>query len=232
MQHVEETLKAFRIDARVTDVKRGPVITRYEVQPAPGVRVSAIANLDRDMARSLSAYAVRIEAPVPGRNVVGIEVPNKKVHLVRMRDVLEVPEFLSAQSKLAFVLGKDIAGQPKWADLTKMPHMLIAGATNSGKSVCLNSMIASILLRASPEEVKFSLIDPKRVELTLFRDIPHLYHPVVVEPKDAVRALRGAIAEMDRRYKLFAYARRAQRRLLQFQTRRRRRAVAVSGDRD
>ncbi len=204
MQHVEDTLKAFRIDARVTDVKRGPVITRYEVQPAPGVRVATIANLDRDLARSLSAYAVRIEAPVPGRNVVGIEVPNKKVHLVRMRDVLEIPEFLSAQSKLAFVLGKDIAGQPKWADLTKMPHMLIAGATNSGKSVCLNSIIASILLRATPEEVKFSLIDPKRVELTLFRDIPHLYHPVVVEPKDAVRALRGAIAEMDRRYKLFA----------------------------
>lgn len=204
VQHVEDTLKAFRIDARVTDVKRGPVITRYEVQPAPGVRVATIANLDRDLARSLSAYAVRIEAPVPGRNVVGIEVPNKKVHLVRMRDVLEIPEFLSAQSKLAFVLGKDIAGQPKWADLTKMPHMLIAGATNSGKSVCLNSIIASILLRASPEEVKFSLIDPKRVELTLFRDIPHLYHPVVVEPKDAVRALRGAIAEMDRRYKLFA----------------------------
>lgn len=202
--HVEDTLKAFRIDARVTDVKRGPVITRYEVQPAPGVRVSAIANLDRDLARSLSAYAVRIEAPVPGRNIVGIEVPNKKVHLVRMRDVLEVPEFLSAQSKLSFVLGKDIAGQPKWGDLTKMPHMLIAGATNSGKSVCLNSIIASILLRATPEEVKFSLIDPKRVELTLFRDIPHLYHPVVVEPKDAVRALRGAIAEMDRRYKLFA----------------------------
>jgi S-DNA-T family DNA segregation ATPase FtsK/SpoIIIE len=204
VQHVEDTLKAFRIDARVTDVKRGPVITRYEVQPAPGVRVSAIANLDRDLARSLSAYAVRIEAPVPGRNVVGIEVPNKKVHLVRMRDVLEIPEFLSAKSKLAFVLGKDIAGQPKWADLTKMPHMLIAGATNSGKSVCLNSIIASILLRASPEEVKLSLIDPKRVELTLFHDIPHLYHPVVVEPKDAVRALRGAIAEMDRRYKLFA----------------------------
>jgi S-DNA-T family DNA segregation ATPase FtsK/SpoIIIE len=204
VQQVEDTLKAFKIDARVTDVKRGPVITRYEVQPAPGVRVATIANLDRDIARSLSAYAVRIEAPVPGRNVVGIEVPNKKVHLVRMRDVLELPEFLSAQSKLAFVLGKDIAGTSKWADLTKMPHLLIAGATNSGKSVCLNSVIASILLRATPGEVKFSLIDPKRVELTLFRDIPHLYHPVVVEPKDAVRALRGAIAEMDRRYKRFA----------------------------
>lgn len=204
IQGVQETLAAFRIDARVTDVKRGPVITRYEVQPAPGVRVAAIANLDRDLARALSALAVRIEAPVPGKNVVGIEVPNKKVHLVRLRDVLELPDFLSTSSKLSFVLGRDIAGQPKWADLTKMPHLLIAGATNSGKSVCLNSIIASILVRATPEEVKFSLIDPKRVELTLFRDVRHLYHPVVVEPKDAVRALRGAIAEMDRRYKRFA----------------------------
>jgi S-DNA-T family DNA segregation ATPase FtsK/SpoIIIE len=204
VQSVQETLASFKIDARVTDVKRGPVITRYEVQPAAGVRVAAIANLDRDMARALSAIAVRIEAPVPGKNVVGIEVPNKKVHLVRLRDVLERHDFLAAPSKLSFVLGKDIAGQPKWADLTKMPHLLIAGSTNSGKSVCLNSIIASILVRATPEEVKFSLIDPKRVELTLFKDIKHLYHPVVVEPKDAVRALRGAIAEMDRRYKRFA----------------------------
>ncbi len=202
--NVQETLASFKIDARVTDVKRGPVITRYEVQPAPGVRVAAIANLDRDLARSLSAIAVRIEAPVPGKNVVGIEVPNKKVNLVRLRDVLELPEFLSSQSKLNFVLGKDIAGQAKWADLTKMPHLLIAGATNSGKSVCLNAIITSIISRATPEEVKFSLIDPKRVELTLYRDIPHLYHPVVVEPKEAVRALRGMINEMDRRYKRFA----------------------------
>ncbi|MBV9470920.1 MAG: DNA translocase FtsK, partial [Abitibacteriaceae bacterium] len=204
VQSVQETLASFKIDARVTDVKRGPVITRYEVQPAPGVRVAAIANLDRDIARALSAIAVRIEAPVPGKNVVGIEVPNKRVHLVRLRDVLELPEFLAGPSKLSFVLGKDIAGQPKWADLTKMPHLLIAGATNSGKSVCLNSIITSILVRATPEEVKFSLIDPKRVELTLYRDIKHLYHPVVVEPKDAVKALRGAIVEMDRRYKRFA----------------------------
>ena len=201
---VQETLAAFKIDARVTDVKRGPVITRYEVQPAPGVRVAAIANLDKDLARSLSALAVRIEAPVPGKNVVGIEVPNKRVHLVRMRDVLEQNEFLSHPSQLAFVLGKDIAGQPKWGDLAKMPHLLIAGSTNSGKSVCLNSIIASILVRASPEEVRFSLIDPKRVELTLYRGIPHLMHDVVVEPKQAVIALRRAIEEMDKRYRLFA----------------------------
>jgi len=201
---VQETLAAFKIDARVTDVKRGPVITRYEVQPAPGVRVAAIANLDKDLARSLSALAVRIEAPVPGKNVVGIEVPNKRVHLVRMRDVLEQADFLSHQSKLAFVLGKDIAGQPKWGDLQKMPHLLIAGSTNSGKSVCLNSIIASILVRCGPEDVRFSLIDPKRVELTLYRGIPHLMHDVVVEPKQAVVALRRAIEEMDRRYRLFA----------------------------
>ena len=141
---------------------------------------------------------------MPGKNVVGIEIPNKKVHLVRMRDVLEQPEFLAHPSKLAFVLGKDIAGQPKWGDLTKMPHMLIAGATNSGKSVCLNSIIASILVRARPDEVRFSLIDPKRVELTLYRGIRHLMHDVVVEPKQAVIALRRSIEEMDRRYKLFA----------------------------
>jgi S-DNA-T family DNA segregation ATPase FtsK/SpoIIIE len=201
---VQETLGAFKIDARVTDVKRGPVITRYEVQPGAGVRVASIANLDKDLARSLSALAVRIEAPVPGKNVVGIEIPNKKVHLVRMRDVLEQPEFLSHPSKLAFVLGKDIAGQPKWGDLTKMPHMLIAGATNSGKSVCLNTIIASILVRSRPDEVRFSLIDPKRVELTLYRGIRHLMHDVVVEPKQAVVALRRSIEEMDRRYKLFA----------------------------
>ena len=204
VEGVQETLASFKIDARVTDVKRGPVITRYEVQPGSGVRVNAIANLDKDLARALSALAVRIEAPVPGKNVVGIEIPNKKVHLVRMRDVLEQPEFLAHPSKLAFVLGKDIAGQPKWGDLTKMPHMLIAGATNSGKSVCLNSIIASILVRARPDEVRFSLIDPKRVELTLYRGIRHLMHDVVVEPKQAVIALRRAIEEMDRRYKLFA----------------------------
>jgi S-DNA-T family DNA segregation ATPase FtsK/SpoIIIE len=201
---VQETLAAFKIDAKVTDVKRGPVITRYEVQPSAGVRVASIANLDKDLARSLSALAVRIEAPVPGKNVVGIEIPNKKVNLVRMRDVLEQPEFLAHPSRLAFVLGKDIAGQPKWGDLTKMPHMLIAGSTNSGKSVCLNSIIASILVRAQPDEVRFSLIDPKRVELTLYRGIKHLMHDVVVEPKQAVIALRRAIEEMDRRYKLFA----------------------------
>ncbi|RYG69161.1 hypothetical protein EON80_10325, partial [bacterium] len=174
------------------------------VQPSAGVRVASIANLDKDLARSLSALAVRIEAPVPGKNVVGIEIPNKKVNLVRMRDVLEQPEFLAHPSRLAFVLGKDIAGQPKWGDLTKMPHMLIAGSTNSGKSVCLNSIIASILVRAQPDEVRFSLIDPKRVELTLYRGIKHLMHDVVVEPKQAVIALRRAIEEMDRRYKLFA----------------------------
>ncbi|MCS6858893.1 MAG: DNA translocase FtsK [Abditibacteriales bacterium] len=201
---VEDTLASFRIEAKVREVKRGPVITRYEVEPAPGIRVSRIANLADDLALALAAIDVRVEAPVPGKSVIGIEVPNKRIHFVRMRELIELDEFLNAPSKLTFALGKDIAGQPKFADLTRMPHLLIAGATNSGKSVCLNAIITSILARATPEEVKLSLIDPKRVELTLYKDIPHLFHPVVVDAKEAVRALRGAIAEMERRYKLFA----------------------------
>ncbi len=201
---VEDTLASFRIEAKVRDVKRGPVITRYEVEPAPGIRVSRITNLADDLALALAAIDVRVEAPVPGKSVIGIEVPNKRIHIVRMRELIEREEFLNAPSKLTFALGKDIAGQPKFADLARMPHLLIAGATNSGKSVCLNAIIASILARATPDEVKLSLIDPKRVELTLYKDIPHLFHPVVVDAKEAVRALRGAIAEMERRYKLFA----------------------------
>jgi S-DNA-T family DNA segregation ATPase FtsK/SpoIIIE len=201
---VEDTLASFRIEAKVRDVKRGPVITRYEVEPAPGIRVSRITNLADDLALALAAIDVRVEAPVPGKSVIGIEVPNKRIHLVRMRELIELDEFLNAPSKLTFALGKDIAGQPKFADLARMPHLLIAGATNSGKSVCLNAIITSILARATPDEVKLSLIDPKRVELTLYKDIPHLFHPVVVDAKEAVRALRGAIAEMERRYQLFA----------------------------
>ncbi|MCS7254712.1 MAG: DNA translocase FtsK 4TM domain-containing protein [Armatimonadota bacterium] len=201
---VEETLASFKIDAKVVNVKRGPVITRYEVQPAPGIRVSRIANLADDLALALAAIDVRVEAPVPGKSVIGIEVPNKRVGLVRLRELLELDEFKSAQSKLTFALGKDIAGNPKLADLARMPHLLIGGATNSGKSVCLNSMIISLLSRADPDEVKFLLIDPKRVELSLFDGIPHLVHPVVVDAKHAVLALQCAVREMERRYELFA----------------------------
>jgi len=201
---VEETLASFRIEAKVTQVKKGPVVTRYEVQPAPGIRVNRITNLADDLALALAAIDVRVEAPVPGKSVIGIEVPNKRVTLVRLREIVELDSFLKAPSKLTFALGKDIAGNPMFADLAKMPHLLIAGATNSGKSVCLNSIITSILARSTPEEVKFSLIDPKRVELTLYQHIPHLFHPVVVDAQGAVRALRGSIREMERRYKLFA----------------------------
>lgn len=201
---VEETLASFKIDAKVVNVKRGPVITRYEVQPAPGIRVSRIVNLADDLALALAAIDVRVEAPVPGKSVIGIEVPNKRVGLVRLRELLELDEFKQAQSKLTFALGKDIAGNPKLADLARMPHLLIGGATNSGKSVCLNSMIISLLSRADPDEVKFLLIDPKRVELSLFDGIPHLVHPVVVDAKHAVLALQSAVREMERRYELFA----------------------------
>jgi S-DNA-T family DNA segregation ATPase FtsK/SpoIIIE len=201
---VEETLASFKIEAKVVNVKRGPVITRYEVQPAPGIRVKRIENLADDLALALAAIDVRVEAPVPGKSVIGIEVPNKRIALVRLRELLELEEFKTAPSKLTFALGKDIAGVPKLADLSKMPHLLIGGATNSGKSVCLNSLIISIMSRAHPDEVKFSLIDPKRVELTLFNGAPHLAHPVVVDVKGAIRALKSAIREMEMRYRLFA----------------------------
>lgn len=201
---VEETLASFKIEAKVVNVKRGPVITRYEVQPAPGIRVKRIENLADDLALALAAIDVRVEAPVPGKSVIGIEVPNRRVALVRLRELLELDQFKAAPSKLTFALGKDIAGVPKLADLSKMPHLLIGGATNSGKSVCLNSLIISIMSRAHPDEVKFSLIDPKRVELTLFNGAPHLAHPVVVDAKGAAKALKSAIKEMERRYRLFA----------------------------
>ncbi len=201
---VEETLASFKIEAKVVNVKRGPVITRYEVQPAPGIRVKRIENLADDLALALAAIDVRVEAPVPGKSVIGIEVPNRRIALVRLRELLELEEFKGAPSKITFALGKDIAGVPKLADLSKMPHLLIGGATNSGKSVCLNSLIISILSRAHPDEVKFSLIDPKRVELTLFNGVPHLAHPVVVDAKGAARALKAAIREMENRYRLFA----------------------------
>jgi len=201
---VEKTLASFKIDAKVVNVKRGPVVTRYEVQLAPGIRVSRIANLADDLALALAAIDVRVEAPVPGMSVIGIEVPNKRVALVRLRELLELEEFKRSPSKLTFGLGKDIAGNPKFADIARMPHLLIGGATNSGKSVCLNSIAVSLLSRADPDEVKLLLIDPKRVELSLFDGIPHLVHPVVVDVRHAVLALQCVVKEMERRYELFA----------------------------
>ncbi len=201
---LEETLTSFGVSAKVINVTRGPTVTRYELQPSAGVKVSRIVNLSDDIALNLAAPGIRIEAPIPGKAAIGIEVPNKEVNMVRLRDVLESGEFTKHPSKLAFAVGKDISGEVVVADISKMPHLLIAGATGSGKSVCINSLIISLLYKASPEEVKLLLIDPKVVELGVYNGIPHLLIPVVTEPKKAAGALNWAVQEMVNRYKLFA----------------------------
>ena len=204
MELLEQTLASFGIEAKVVEIERGPRVTRYEVQPPPGVRVSRITNLADDLALSLAALDVRVEAPVPGKGVIGIEVPNSEVVFVDLKDILSSEVAQRTTSKLAFALGKDITGHPMMADLAKMPHLLIAGATNSGKSVCINAMVASILFRARPDEIKFLMVDPKRVELSLFEGIPHLVAPVAHDAKEAAGLLRWAIREMEHRYELFA----------------------------
>ncbi len=201
---LEETLASFGVSAKVINVTRGPTVTRYELQPSAGVKVSRIVNLADDIALNLAASGVRLEAPIPGKAAIGIEVPNKEVNMVLARDVLESPEFSQHPSKLAFAIGKDISGECVIADIAKMPHLLIAGATGSGKSVCINSLIVSLLYKASPEEVKLLMIDPKVVELGIYNGIPHLLIPVVTEPKKAAGALNWAVQEMVNRYKLFA----------------------------
>ena len=201
---LEETLSSFGIVAKVINVARGPAITRYELQPARGVKVSRITGLADDIALNMAAAGgVRIEAPVPGKSAVGIEIANSAIATVTLREVLESKEFREHSSKLAVALGKDIAGTPVVADLARMPHLLIAGATGSGKSVCINSIIASILYKATPEEVKLILIDPKVVELSVYNGIPHLLIPVVSDPKKAAGALGWAVQEMTDRYKKF-----------------------------
>jgi len=201
---LENALASYGIDARVVDVERGPRVTRYEIHLPAGVRVSRVTNLADDLAYALSALAVRVEAPVPGKGVIGIEVPNPDVTFVHLREILEAEAASSAKSRIAFALGRDISGHPMMADLAKMPHLLIAGATNSGKSVCLNSLITTILVRARPDEVKMLMIDPKRVELSLFEGIPHLAAPVAHDAKEAAGLLRWAIREMELRYSQFA----------------------------
>lgn len=203
---LEETLENFGVKARVTQVSRGPSITRYEIQPPPGIKVSRIVNLADDIALSLAAPQVRIEAPIPGKAAVGIEVPNEEIAVVTMREVLETPLFQESNSVLTVALGKDIAGNTIVADLSKMPHLLIAGATGSGKSVCMNTIIGSILFKSRPDQVKMLMIDPKVVELSSFNGIPHLISPVVTDPKKAATALRWAVHEMEDRYELFAAA--------------------------
>jgi S-DNA-T family DNA segregation ATPase FtsK/SpoIIIE len=198
------TLDNFGIDAEVTDVNFGPTITRYEIEPAPGVKVSKIVNLADDIALSLAASDVRIEAPIPGKAAVGIEIPNDSRKLVTLREILASDKFQSADSKLTMALGKDIDGQAAIADLAEMPHMLVAGATGSGKSVFINGVITSLLFRASPDELKFLMVDPKMVELTVYKGLPHLVSPVVTDPKKAATVLRWVVEEMENRYELFA----------------------------
>ena len=197
-----DTLKSFRINIKSIDYSRGPTITRYELRPEAGVRVRSIANLVDDIALSLATSGVRIEAPIPGKPAVGIEVPNRKRATVYLRDLIDNSQFTEAKSKLTASLGMDVGGNPIYFDITKMPHMIIAGATGMGKSVCINSIIISILYKARPEDVKLILIDPKKVEFNLYKDIPHLYAPIVSEPKKAAGALASAVAEMERRFEL------------------------------
>lgn len=201
---LEDTLSSFGVTAKVTHYEQGPVITRYEVEPDRGIRVGKIANLADDLAMALAAVDVRVEAPIPGKSAVGIEVPNQQRAVVGLRGLMESAEMQSHSSLVAVALGRDIAGHPVIADLEAMPHLLVAGATNSGKSVCLHCIICSILMRARPDEVKFALIDPKRVEMRLYDGIPHLIAPVVHSPKEAADVMRKLIREMDKRYDVFA----------------------------
>lgn len=201
---LEQTLQNFNVNVTVTNVSCGPAVTRYELQPEQGVKVSKIVGLADDIKLNLAASDIRIEAPIPGKAAVGIEVPNKENAAVMLRDLLESPEFKTHPSKIAFATGRDIGGKVVVADIAKMPHVLIAGATGSGKSVCINTLIMSILYKASPEEVKMIMIDPKVVELKVYNGIPHLLIPVVTDPKKAAGALNWAVAEMTKRYQLFA----------------------------
>lgn len=204
---LEDTLKTFGIEARVTDVTRGPTITRYELEPAPGIKVSRFSSLADDIALALKAHRVRVEAPIPGKGRVGIEVPNKHRESVVIRELLESRAFSRSKTSLPLTLGKDIAGEVMVVDLATMPHLLVAGATGAGKTVCVKTLLASLLCSRTPDELQLMLIDPKMVELSIFNDIPHLITPVVIDPKKAASALNWLIVEMEERYRLFAHLR-------------------------
>ncbi len=201
---LQKTLRSFGVNAKVENISTGPAITRFEIKPAEGVRVSKIANLTDDIALSLAAESIRIEAPIPGKQAVGIEIPNKEKEMVTLREVIESEEFEQSSSKLSVGLGKDITGNVVMADIAKMPHVLIAGSTGSGKSVCINTIITSLIYKAKPSEVKMIMVDPKVVELSVYNEIPHLMIPVVTDPRKAAGALAWAVQEMDNRYTLFA----------------------------
>ncbi len=201
---LEETLDSFGVEAKIVNYTTGPTITRFELAPGPGIKVSRIVNLSDDIALSLAAMGVRIEAPIPGKAAIGIEIPNKKMRSVLLRSLLESEEFQQETSPLVAALGRDVGGEVILCDLGKMPHLLIAGATGSGKSVCINSILMSILYRSSPEDVRMLMIDPKIVELNVYNGIPHLLQPVVTDPEKAYGVLNYAVSEMERRYRLFA----------------------------
>lgn len=203
-QMLVKTLEDFSVKTKIVDISRGPAVTRYELQPAAGVKISKITNLADDIALNLAASGVRIEAPIPGKAAVGIEIPNKIINIVKMRELVYSKEFNLSKSKLTVILGKDITGAIRVTDLAKMPHLLIAGSTGSGKSVCINSFIISLLYKATPDEVKLLLVDPKVVELGIYNGIPHLLVPVVTDPRKAAGALNWAVMEMMKRYQIFA----------------------------
>mgnify|MGYP002732668670 FL=1 len=205
-EKLESTFKSFGVKARVTQVHLGPAVTKYEVHPDVGVKVSKIVSLADDLALALAAKDIRIEAPIPGKSAIGIEVPNSDVAVVSLREVLEVQPSEKSGSKLLIALGRDISGEAVSAELNKMPHLLVAGATGSGKSVCINGIITSVLMRAKPHEVKMMMIDPKMVELNVYNGIPHLLAPVVTDPHKAAQALKKVVSEMERRYELFSHS--------------------------
>jgi DNA segregation ATPase FtsK/SpoIIIE, S-DNA-T family len=201
---IQQTLESFGINVQMGEVNVGPTVTQYTFTPPAGVKLNKITGLDTNLALSLAAHPIRIEAPIPGKSAVGVEVPNKAIAMVRLRGVLDTPDWQNHKEPLTFALGRDVSGLPMFTDLAKMPHMLIAGATGSGKSGMINSLLASLLYRNTPNDMKLILVDPKRVELGLYNDIPHLLTPVIVEPEKCISALKWAVAEMERRYKLLA----------------------------
>ncbi|MEX0749077.1 MAG: DNA translocase FtsK 4TM domain-containing protein [Candidatus Saccharimonadales bacterium] len=201
---IKETLRSFGVDVEMEEVNIGPTVTQYTLRPASGVKLSKITELEHNLALNLAAQSLRVEAPIPGKSAVGIEVPNEKSAVVRLREILQADEWLQAKSSLNFVLGRGVAGNAEVADLAKMPHLLVAGATGSGKSVMINAFLLSLLYRNSPADLKLILVDPKQVELSLYKDIPHLLSPVITDPEKTISALKWAVAEMERRYSVFA----------------------------
>lgn len=203
---IQKTLGNFGIDVAMNDVNVGPTVTQYTLKPEDGIKLEKITTLDKNLALSLAAHPIRIEAPIPGKSLVGVEIPNKTPQIVRMRNIVESETFKKLKSGLPIVLGLDVAGHPQIADITKMPHLLIAGSTGSGKSVCINAILLSLLYKHSPNHLKLVLVDPKRVELSLYNDIPHLLTPVIVEPDKTVSALKWTVAEMEHRYQILQQA--------------------------